>query len=207
MRHHLHHRGSEPRPYPQSYPSKWTSSCRRPTAPLQTTPSLSPSCSFSQQRQQLLARRRLSWCQDPPKAKQTSPLTSTRVSRPTKTRNAPQPCQRGRRAFTTSVTHFPLAIPRSSPSLRPGASIDRLIDRSPPDRRSGFPTPRPVFYTQHSNSSPILPCFFLRSWGVPLHSKNAPDVYTHLATLLASVKNPFVPTGGAKCVWGSTFPK
>ena len=167
--HHHHHRGSEPRPYPQSYPSKWTSSCRRRTAPLQTTPSLSPSCSFSQQRQQLLARRRLSWCQDPPKnSKQTSPLTSTRVSRPTKTRNAPQPCQRGRRAFPTSVTRFPLAIPRSSPSLRPGASIDRSIDRSPPiegvgsQRQDRYSTPNTAVAFPR-NSSAILQQFCHRS--------------------------------------------
>lgn len=165
--HHHHHRGSEPRPYPQSYPSKWTSSCHRRTAPLQTTPSLSPSFS-QQQRQQLLARR-LS-CQDPPKnSKQTSPLTSTRVSRPTKTRNAPQPCQRGRRAFPPPVDLFPLAIPRSSlPSLRPGAFL-RSIDRSiPPIEGVGWVGfPRPIFYTQHSNSSAILQQFCHRSLWVP----------------------------------------
>ena len=117
-----------------------------------------------QQRQQLLALCRLSWCQDPPKAKRTSPLTSTRVSRPTKTRNAPQPCQRGRRAFTTSVAPFPLAIPRSSPSLRPGASIDRSIDRSPPiegvgsQRQDRYSTPNTAVAFPR-NSSAILQQF------------------------------------------------
>ena len=73
-----------------------------------------------------------------------------------------------------------------------------MIDRSiPPDRRSGFPTPRPVFYTQHSNSSPILPCFFLRSWGVPLHSKNAPDVHS-FSDPSRLCKKPLCSHGGSE---------
>ena len=75
-------------------------------------------------------------------------------------------------ARATSLHHFSDSLPSRDPAIKPESEawslslIDRSIDRSPPDRRSGFPTPRPVFYTQHSgrlptqffrNSSAILP--------------------------------------------------
>ena len=66
----------------------------------------------------------------------------------------------------------------------------------------GFPTPRPVFYTQHSGR---LPTQFSRNsalW-VLLHTRKTHPMYTHLATLLASVKNPFVNHGGSEMRFGA----